>query len=90
MLASLDRSLGFEIINLGESRTVELKTLVALIENAVGRQAVVRRRPPQPGDVPVTYADITKARRLLDYHPQVNIEDGIQSFVSWFMSLSSE
>jgi len=84
MLACLDREFGFEIINLGESRTVELRELVRLIEKAVGRDAQIRQLPAQPGDVPITYADISKAKRLLDYHPQVTIEDGIQGFVDWF------
>jgi UDP-glucuronate 4-epimerase len=84
VLACLDREFGFEIINLGESRTVELRELVRLIEKAAGKTARVRQLPPQPGDVPITCADITKARRLLDYNPQVNIEDGLERFVDWF------
>ncbi len=84
VLAALDRPLGFEIINLGESRTVELRELIALIEKATGKTAKVHRQPLQPGDVPVTFADITKARRLLDYNPRVPIETGIAQFVEWF------
>jgi UDP-glucuronate 4-epimerase len=84
VLAALDRPFGFEIINLGESRTVELRELIALIEKATGQTATLRRQPLQPGDVPVTFADITKARRLLDYHPRVPIEDGIARFVDWY------
>ena len=84
ILASLDCDLGFEIINLGESRTVELRELVALIERAVGQKAVVRQRPAQAGDVPITFADISKAKRLLDYRPRVPIEAGIPQFVDWF------
>jgi UDP-glucuronate 4-epimerase len=84
VLACFDREFGFEIINLGESRTVELRELVRLIEKAVGKKAQIRQLSAQPGDVPVTYADISKAKRLLDYHPQVTIEDGIQGFVDWF------
>ncbi len=84
VLAALDRPLGFEIINLGESRTVELRELIALIEKATGKTARIHRQPLQPGDVPVTFADITKARRLLDYNPRVPIEDGIARFVDWY------
>jgi UDP-glucuronate 4-epimerase len=84
IVASLDRRLGFEIVNLGESRTVELTELVHLIEKALGKSATIQRRPPQPGDVPITYADISKAKRLLDYSPQVSIEEGIPRFVDWF------
>jgi UDP-glucuronate 4-epimerase len=83
-MAGVERTLGFELINLGESQTTPLRDLVALIERAVGRKAVVRTLPPQPGDVPVTFADIAKAHRLLDYNPQVKIEDGIPRFVEWF------
>jgi UDP-glucuronate 4-epimerase len=60
----------FEIINLGESRTVELRELIALLEKEIGRSAVVDRQPLQPGDVSRTFADITKARRLLNYDPR--------------------
>ncbi|HEX8096536.1 MAG TPA: GDP-mannose 4,6-dehydratase [Pyrinomonadaceae bacterium] len=73
----------YEIINLGESRTVELRELIQLLEKALGREAVIDRRPTQPGDVPQTYADITKARRLLSYDPRTDIEQGIQHFVEW-------
>ncbi|MFL6211394.1 MAG: GDP-mannose 4,6-dehydratase [Pyrinomonadaceae bacterium] len=74
----------YEAINLGESRTVELRELIALLEQALGRKAVINRQPMQPGDVPQTFADITKARRLLGYDPQTNIEAGIKRFVAWF------
>ena len=74
----------YEIINLGESRTVELRELISLLENALDLRAVIDRQPGQPGDVPQTFADITKARRLLGYNPQTQIEAGIERFVAWF------
>jgi UDP-glucuronate 4-epimerase len=74
----------YEVINLGESRTVELRELIALLEKELGRKAVIDRQPLQPGDVPQTFADITKARELLDYHPRTSIEDGIREFIQWF------
>jgi UDP-glucuronate 4-epimerase len=74
----------YEAINLGESRTVELRELIELLENALGKRAVIDRQPPQPGDVPQTFADITKARKLLGYNPQTDIEEGISRFVRWF------
>ena len=84
IMACVDQTFGFEIINLGESQTTPLLELVALIERAVGLKAAVRMLPPQPGDVPVTFADIAKAQRLLSYNPQVKIEDGLPRFVEWF------
>jgi UDP-glucuronate 4-epimerase len=73
----------YEVINLGESRTVELRELIALLEREIGRAAIIERQPPQPGDVPRTFADISKARRLLGYDPQTPIEEGIRCFVEW-------
>ena len=73
----------YEVINLGESRTVELRELISLLEKALGREAIIDRQPMQPGDVPQTYADIAKARRLLGYNPQTQIEEGIEKFVQW-------
>ena len=74
----------YEVINLGESRTVELRELISLIEKALDRHAEIDRQPLQPGDVTQTFADISKARRLLGYDPQTQIEEGIQKFVEWF------
>ena len=77
-----------EVINLGESRTVELRELISLLEKELGATAKIDRQPLQPGDVPQTYADITKARRLLDYDPQTQIEEGLHRFVEWFRTQS--
>jgi len=74
----------YEVINLGESRTVELRELISLLEKELGKTAQIDRQPLQPGDVPQTFADIAKARRLLGYNPQTQIEEGIQTFVRWF------
>lgn len=74
----------FEIINLGESRTVELNYLIKLLEENIGRQAIIQRQPLQNGDVPLTFADVSKAHQLLNYKPITNIEDGIKKFVKWF------
>jgi UDP-glucuronate 4-epimerase len=74
----------YEVINLGESRTVELRELIALLEGELGRAARIDRRPLQPGDVPQTFADISKARALLGYDPQTPIEEGIRRFIGWF------
>jgi len=84
VIAATQREFGYEIINLGESQTIELGRLIELLENALDTKAQIDRQPPQPGDVPITYANIDKARRLLEYDPQVKIEDGIPRFVGWF------
>ena len=75
---------GYEVINLGESRTVELRELIALLEKELDAHAIIDRQPPQPGDVPQTFADITRARKLLGYNPQTQIEAGVHRFVEWF------
>ncbi len=74
----------YEVVNLGGSRTVSLSELIALLERELGQRAVIDRQPPQPGDVPQTFADVTKARRLLGYEPSTPIEEGIRRFVRWF------
>lgn len=79
-----DRSM-YEVINLGESQTVELRQLIALLEENLGKKAVIDRQPMQPGDVPQTFADITKAGELLNYNPQTKIDEGIKKFVAWFV-----
>ena len=79
-----DRS-NYEIFNLGESQTIELNQLIELIEQNIGKKAIIERREMQPGDVPLTFADISKARELLGYDPQTKIEDGIPKFTDWFI-----
>ncbi len=74
----------YEIINLGESRTVELSELISLLEKALNKKAIIQRLPNQMGDVPQTFADVSKARQLLGYNPQTPIEIGITRFVEWF------
>lgn len=84
VMACTQKEFGFEIFNLGESQTVTLKRLIELLESTLGKQAIIDRQPLQPGDVPVTFADITKARAKLGYEPKVKIEQGIRLFVDWF------
>jgi len=74
----------YEVINLGESRTVELRELISLLEKELDTHAIIERQPPQPGDVPQTFADVSKARALLNYQPKTQIEDGLRRFVEWF------
>ena len=84
VVAATEKEFGFEIINLGESQTVELNRLIELIEQAMGVKAQINRQPAQPGDVPITFANIKKAQDLLGYSPQTKIEDGIPRFTEWF------
>ncbi len=85
--AALDRPepFGYEIFNLGNSNPIKLHALIELIEGALGRKARIRREPEQPGDVPLTYADISKAHRLLGYQPKVTITEGIPLFCKWYV-----
>lgn len=74
----------FEIINLGNHQTVTLSELIAAIEKICGKKAIINRQPEQPGDVPQTYADISKARKLLNYHPKTGLETGLLRFYEWY------
>jgi len=79
----------YDIFNLGESRPVELRRLVEVIEAAVGKQAVIDRLPMQPGDVARTFADLAKSTAVLGYRPTTTIEDGVAAQVRWYRSESS-
>ncbi len=74
-----------DVFNLGESQTTTLSELIALIEQALGKKALINQLPEQPGDVPLTYADIGKARELLNYRPTTKIAEGIPKFVEWYL-----
>ena len=74
----------FEIINLGNNYTVSLSELIEAIERVTGKKAMIEVLPDQPGDVPKTFADISKAKRLLGYDPQTKLEDGLVQFYDWF------
>lgn len=93
VLAAIERSRGrapeFEIINLGESHTTSLSRLVELIAHSLGVQPRLQRLPMQPGDVDRTFADVTKARRLLGYQPGTPVEEGIPRFIEWFKTCAS-
>jgi UDP-glucuronate 4-epimerase len=89
VMACTEQSFGYEIFNLGESRTVTLRQLVELLESALGQRAILETKPLQPGDVPRTCADISKARARLGYKPSVPIERGIELFVDWFKKTPS-
>ncbi len=84
VLAALDRNYEYAIFNLGNSRPVTLAEFIAIVEQAVGRKAVIEPAPMQPGDVEMTCADITRAGKHLDYKPTTPLEVGIRKFVDWY------
>src|SRR5881296_2154014 len=75
----------FDIFNLGESETIQLKDLIVAIENVLGKKAKINQLPEQPGDMPLTCADISKARKLLGYKPTTRLSDGLPRFIEWFL-----
>jgi UDP-glucuronate 4-epimerase len=85
IIACTRKEFGFEIFNLGESQTVSLARMIELLEAALGKKAVIDRQPLQPGDVPITFADISKAQAKLGYNPRVKFEQGIKIFADWFL-----
>jgi UDP-glucuronate 4-epimerase len=85
ILAAMKYSKSYDIFNLGESETVELRYLISQLEMVLDRKAAIQVMPLQPGDVPVTYADIAKARSLLGYSPQTKIQEGLKKFAEWFL-----
>ena len=91
VIASLEYApepkLPFEVFNLGNSHPVRLRELIAQLEAATGKKALQDRLPDQPGDVPITWANIDKARRLLGYSPKTSMEQGLRNFVAWYRSI---
>lgn len=79
-----DQSL-FEIINLGNSYAVSLKDLIQKIEEVTGKKTTILQQPEQAGDVPQTFADISKAKKLLNYQPMTQLKDGLKNFYDWFL-----
>ena len=84
MLKSLDHCKGYEIFNLGESETTSLSSLVEQVGQACGAEPILDRQPMQPGDVLITFADISKAKSLIGYAPKTLIPEGLKRFVAWF------
>lgn len=88
IMAAVGKEFRFEVINLGNSSPVELRELVSVIEKVVGKKARIKKMPLQKGDVPLTFADVSKAKRLLGYEPKVRLEEGIKSFFEWYKNSS--
>jgi UDP-glucuronate 4-epimerase len=77
------RNSGYEVINLGNDQTITLSEMIATIETVVEKKACIDRQPEQPGDVPQTWAEISKARELLGYDPKTKFSDGVRAFYQW-------
>jgi UDP-glucuronate 4-epimerase len=89
VLGALSAPPGYRVYNLGESATISLADLVALLERATGVRAKRKVLPPQPGDVPVTFADISRARAEIGYDPKTPVEEGVKRFVQWYRDLAA-
>ncbi|WP_207876502.1 NAD-dependent epimerase/dehydratase family protein [Clostridium sp. HV4-5-A1G] len=84
-IASLiDKNFEFEIFNFGSSKIISLYDLIKIIEDVVGKKAIINRMDMQKGDVPITYADISRAKKFIGYNPRVNIRQGIEKFYDWY------
>jgi len=88
VVRSVDRPLGYKVLNLGNGRPYKLKNFINLVEECVGTEAIIEMCPEQPGDVERTCADISSARELLGYNPQVTFEEGIAKTVQWYKELA--
>lgn len=87
---SIEHCNAYHIYNLGESQTIELRKLIELISKCLGKEPSIKKLPVQPGDVPITYAAIDKARSEIGYAPQVGIEEGVEKFVRWFTDINGK
>lgn len=85
IVAALDRPLGFETFNLGNSQPVQMREFVAVIEDILGKKAEIIDKPLPESDPPVTYADVSKAQKLLDYQPKTSVREGMDRFIEWFL-----
>lgn len=86
ILAATEKRFAFEIINLGNNKPVELNQFVSLIEKLVGKKAIIQKLPEQRADVPITHADISKAKAILGWEPRTTIEEGMTRFVEWYLA----
>lgn len=87
IVSAIDFPKVFEIINIGSGRTISLKELIRVLEKVTRKKIGVKQFNMQPGDVPITYADISKARKLFGYSPRVTIEEGIKRFFEWYKNI---
>jgi len=87
VVRAIDRTQGYEVYNLGGSQTTSLSELVAMIGEVCGREPVIERLPAQPGDVQITYADVSKAREQLGYEPRISLREGLERFLDWIQAM---
>ena len=80
------KPLGYEIINLGGHEVISMNALIALLEERIGRSAVIERHPPNPADMLTSWADVSKARRLLAWQPTVGLKEGVARLVDWYLA----
>ncbi len=90
IILSMKQLRGYDIFNLGESTTINLRSLIELLEKTCGQDAYINKLPMQAGDVSITYADISKAKRLLGYQPRTTIEQGIANYVKWYKEKTNQ
>lgn len=84
IIKAIQQPFSFEIINLGNHNPISLKEFIQIIEQVSGKKAHIEMLPMQPGDVEKTYADVSKAKRLLDWEPKTKLKDGLLKFVEWY------
>jgi len=85
IMSALKTPLGYEIINLGNNKPIELNDFIATIEKNLGKKAKINELPEAEGDVKITYADIEKAKKLLAYNPKTDIKQGLAKFINWYL-----
>ena len=86
VLRAIERCAGYAIYNLGESQPVSVNDLIAVLEEVMGKKAIIDHQPLQPGDVERTFADVTLARKELGYRPSTDLRVGLGRFIEWFRS----
>jgi len=87
IIKAVERPFKFEIINLGNNQPVKLNDFIALIEKLIGKKAKIKKQPRHPADVERTYADINKAKKLLNWQPKTDLETGMRKFIEWYKTL---
>ena len=90
VISSISFCNGYEIYNLGDSKTINLLEMISTIEKYLGKKAKFEYLPSQPGDVDITYADISKAAKKLDYSPKVYFDEGIKIFIDWYKRIAND